>query len=254
MKSALRCATAASLLGALLVTSAHAASWKEYQAKDASLSVCHVDLAQETLRTYWRDETRQPYQTLSALATALKRKGLSLLCATNAGIYEQNLRPLGLYIEEGVTLRPLNVRKNAYGNFYMQPNGVLVLHPDGAAIYDTDELAANPALLDGAVSATQSGPLLLIHGRINSQFDPGSGNRLVRNAVCVKSRSEVLLIYSRDPVSFYELASFARDRLTCSDALYLDGSISRMYPDAGRELGPALGPMLGVTAKARTKT
>jgi uncharacterized protein YigE (DUF2233 family) len=41
----------------------------------------------------------------------------------NAGMYEEDLSPVGLYVEDGQTLTPANRRAGA-GNFYVKPNGI----------------------------------------------------------------------------------------------------------------------------------
>ena len=49
------------------------------------------------------------------------------------------------------------------------------------------------------------------------------------------SDDSVIFAISEQPVNFYEFATFFRDVLNCSSALYLDGVISRMYlPDLGK--------------------
>ncbi len=85
--------------------------------------------------------------------------------------------------------------------------------------------------------ATQSGPMLLDRGLIPdiAAFRPTSTSRFVRNGVCAPTQQEAVFVISEDPVTFFEFAQFFRDRLACSDALYLDGSISSLYaPQLGR--------------------
>ena len=170
-----------------------------------------------------------------------------MVCATNAGIYDKQLQPLGLYVEGGNQLRRLNTRKNAYGNFYLQPNGVFVLSERQAYIVETSDYEAELGLWNGVTRyATQSGPLMIVDGKINPRFDPESANTVVRNAVCLDAAGIVTLAIARNPISFYDFASFLRDELKCSDALYLDGSISRMYPTLEANMGPAFGAMIAV--------
>ena len=44
-------------------------------------------------------------------------------------MYGEDLKPIGLYVENGRTLRKLN-RRNGPGNFHLKPNGVFFI--DGA--------------------------------------------------------------------------------------------------------------------------
>ena len=61
-----------------------------------------------------------------------------------------------------------------------------------------------------------------------------------------KTRSRCVI--SEDEVTFNEFASFFQRELGCSEALYLDGSISSLYaPAIGRADARApLGPMLAI--------
>ena len=84
--------------------------------------------------------------------------------------------------------------------------------------------------------------------KLNPLFTQGSGNRVVRNAVCVIAASDIALMKSRFPINFHDFARQLRDQLACRDALYLDGSISQLYPfDTGKS-GTSFGAMIGVTA------
>ncbi|MQR01011.1 phosphodiester glycosidase family protein [Glaciimonas soli] len=237
---------------ALTASRASGAELIVYNSPNLMVSVCKIDLLRDTVRMFWKDDNKLLLGRFSRLQTWLHAQGEDVVCATNAGIYQQDYRPLGLYIENGVTQRQLNVRKNAYGNFYIQPNGIFLIRDKKAEIIDTDRFAAErDALLPGVLYATQSGPLLLQNGKINATFSAASDNRLIRNAVCITSPHDVVLAIAREPVNFYEFAQFLRDKISCTDALYLDGSISRMYPGEDAEIGPDFGVLIAATKKKK---
>jgi uncharacterized protein YigE (DUF2233 family) len=71
--------------------------------------------------------------------------------------------------------------------------------------------------------ATQSGPLLVINGRLNPRFPREGGSRKYRNGVGVRDASGVVFAISEDEVSFGSFARLFRDRLKCANALFLDG-------------------------------
>ena len=58
----------------------------------------------------------------------------------------------------------------------------------------------------------------------------------------------VILAISDTPVNFHTFARFFRDRAETPNALFLDGSVSKLYaPSLGREdAGRPMGPILGV--------
>ena len=115
-----------------------------------------------------RDSDGTPFGSFEQLAGQLAKTDEALICATNAGIYGKDLRPIGLYIEDHRVLRHLNTRRGGIGNFYLQPNGVFSIGQQGASIDATDEFAADlDAKLKSSRYATQSRPLLITKGKIN---------------------------------------------------------------------------------------
>jgi len=95
--------------------------------REVQINTCQIDLQKDTLRTYWKDDQGKVFGKFSQLHTWLRDRNQHIVCATNAGIYDKQLQPLGMYVEQGRQLRRLNQRQNAYGNFYMQPNGVFMI-------------------------------------------------------------------------------------------------------------------------------
>jgi uncharacterized protein YigE (DUF2233 family) len=208
-----------------------------------------VNLETHVLKLYLNDANKQPFATFDRLNQSLAAQGKKLLFAMNAGIFMEDLRPLGLFIEDGQTRRKLVTRKQGHGNFYMQPNGVVVLDENGMAIVTT---AHYPAHAKRRVPryATQSGPMLVINGQINSQL-PNSKSKLPRNAVCVIGDKTVVLSLAEHAVSFIDYAHHLK-AIGCKDALYMDGAISDAYSPSQGRLGSGVmfGPMLGVTLKS----
>jgi uncharacterized protein YigE (DUF2233 family) len=237
-----------SLVGALLLCStvSHAVECGTRTAGDAPFTVCRVNLNVERLELFWRDDTGRPYRQFPALREALQAKGKQLVFAVNAGMYQPDFSPVGLFVTEGRELTPLN-RHVGSGNFSQQPNGVFLVEANSARVISTDEYASEhpkPSL------ATQSGPMLVHNGEITTSavMSPNSNWRKIRNGVCAPSSDAVVFVISESTVTFYEFASFFRDALRCRDALYLDGSISSLYaPSLNREdRGSDMGPILGV--------
>jgi uncharacterized protein YigE (DUF2233 family) len=240
--------TRLSLVGALLICSgaSRAVECETRTAGDTAFTACRVNLNVEQLGLFWRDATGRPYRQFLALREALQVKGKKLVFAVNAGMYQPDFSPVGLFVTEGRELTPLN-RHVGSGNFSQQPNGVFLVEDNSARVMTTDEYASEhpkPSL------ATQSGPMLVHKGEITASavMSPNSNWRKIRNGVCAPSSAAVVFVISESPVTFYEFASFFRDALHCREALYLDGSISSLYaPSLNREdRGSDMGPILGV--------
>jgi uncharacterized protein YigE (DUF2233 family) len=213
--------------------------------------VCEVDLDRDRLELFWRDDGGRPFTTFDALADWLRGKGRRLVFATNAGMFREDYSPVGLYVEGGKQLRKLN-RARGSGNFCWKPNGVFVLTRAGARVVETSRY---PGLGAGARYATQSGPMLVIDGKLHPNFGQGSQSRLIRNGVGVVSPRRVVFAIAEDPVNFYEFATFFRDGLQCRNALYLDGSVSSLYSTAlnRNDNWALLGPMAAVTVAAEDR-
>jgi uncharacterized protein YigE (DUF2233 family) len=163
-------------------------------------------------------------------------------------MFDPNYRPVGLYVEEGEELVRANT-KSGYGNFHMKPNGVFYVHGDTAGVLETNAYLKLRPTVD---LATQSGPMLVLNGRLHPKFDRASSSLKPRNGVGVRNPNTIVFAISQGEVSFDAFARLFRDRLKCADALFLDGgSASSLYVPAGGMGGNLLplGPMLGVFAR-----
>nr|WP_132146907.1 phosphodiester glycosidase family protein [Luteibacter rhizovicinus] len=211
-------------------TPADALDSRDVVFENQSYRVVSIDTRRDAIELHWRDpETQQPFGTIEALRAWGEGKGRTLAFATNAGIYDRQFAPLGLYIEDGKTVVPLNlVHGNPRsGNFSLLPNGVFAIYDDGHAEVRTSE--AFRAAGSKPRVASQSGPMLVIDGQINPQFDDGSDSMKWRSGVCAKTPTEVVFVVSRAPVNFHSFARLFRDEIGCRDALFLDGTISQAY-------------------------
>lgn len=217
----------------LALPAAQALQWRELDFDGAHYTIAELDLARDPLALYWRDPADgTPYGTLGALAEHERQRGRRLQFATNAGIYAEGQVPLGLTVEDGVERVPLN-RARGGGNFFLQPNGVFaVWGRSQAAVMTSTEYARRRA--PSPRLATQSGPMLLVDGRIHPRFQADSDSLKLRSGVCVPAPGRVTFAISAGLVNFHAFARLFRDALGCRDALYLDGSISQMHLD-GRD-------------------
>lgn len=212
--------------------------------KDVRFADRWVDPAKEPITLHWKDAQGKVLGNIGALEQELKRTGRTLRFAMNGGMYDPQLAPVGLYVEDGRTLHKLNTATGGTGNFTMQPNGVFGMEKDGKAFVRTTaamKQAPTPRY------ATQSGPMLLVDGTINAQFRQGSTNLHIRNGVGIRADGKLLFVISREPVNFFDLATHFKAQ-GCTYALYFDGAVSRAYiPEEGlKQLDGVLGVMVAV--------
>ncbi|UXU75757.1 MULTISPECIES: phosphodiester glycosidase family protein [unclassified Paracoccus (in: a-proteobacteria)] len=168
-----------------------------------------------------------------------------LVFAMNAGMYHPDYQPVGLFVSDGVKSHEL-VTAGGGGNFGMLPNGVFCA--GGARPYQVIESRAFARSQPQCRLATQSGPMLVIDGALHPRFLVDSDSRYIRNGVGVSADGRTAWFAISDrAVTFHEFGRLFRDELGARDALYFDGSISRLYApalnraDFGRRLGPIIG-------------
>jgi uncharacterized protein YigE (DUF2233 family) len=185
-----------------------------------------VRLDPNQVKLLWNDETGQPYRTFDHVQAAFVKQGKSVKFITNAGIFEPGGIPSGLHIENGRTLRPLNLA-DAPGNFFLKPNGVC------AFIHGKPFIGTCPAwqkLANGKETwGIQSGPLLLIAGQRHPAFAENSQNKLLRNGVGLDDKGRLVFAITDkgEMVNLWDFAGLFL-KLSCKDALFLDGDISQM--------------------------
>ncbi len=216
---------------------------RPFEYNGSRFTVATVDLKKVQLKLFWKDSSGKKLGSLTSLEAYLKRNQRTLLAGMNAGIFDTAFTPLGLHAERGRVLHPVKTRRSGYGNFYLQPNGVFYIDATGAHVTDTLEFTRRNLKV---FEATQSGPALLLNKKLHPSFQVGSSNRLPRNAIGVSSLTTVQLVISDDWVNFDDLAKFMRDVLKCTDALYLDGNISKLRVPNVRDEDGAFAGMIGV--------
>jgi len=222
----------------------------------AEYIVCSFDVAKDDLRLAWKDGAGAPYKTFDALAEALKGQGLTLSFAMNAGMYDDDFSPVGLLVEAEKELHAANTKRvtgepQDIPNFYKKPNGVFYVTGKAAGVMTTDAWLAHPPK---AHFATQSGPMLVIDGKIHPAFIKNSTDLKRRDGVGVSSPSKVHFAISVDAVNFFAFARFFHEKLGCQNALFLDGgSAPGLYaPELQRNDAPGhggYGPIVAVVTR-----
>jgi uncharacterized protein YigE (DUF2233 family) len=211
--------------------------------ENSAFTVCRYDRRRHHLALIL-DGPRGPLRSFAALETRLGPRTARLRFAMNAGMYGEDGNPIGLYVEDGRERHAIN-RKRGPGNFHMLPNGVFTVAADGrvavlpSANYNT---ASRPRW------ATQSGPMLVIDGRLHPSIQDNGPSLHIRNGVGVDSADTAWFVISDGAVSFGRMARFLRDVLNCRNALYFDGSVSSLWdrPAGRRDTRIDLGPLVMV--------
>ncbi|MFN0317363.1 MAG: phosphodiester glycosidase family protein [Burkholderiales bacterium] len=216
-------------LGQHTVAAARPPACKKLEFEQALFTVCNFDSRTQTISLL---STGTP-STKAFARSRLQASKLSF--AMNAGMFHSDGTPVGLLVINGRAVAPLNVSEGN-GNFFWKPNGVFSVDLDGTVRATTTDAFIAGGFQRSAVSAAQSGPMLVIDGALHPGMPPDSIHVQTRNAVAECGRFLANFIITESAVSFGKLARFIRDRLGCRNALYLDGAISSLWwPEGGRK-------------------
>ena len=209
-------------------------------------SACHQERFEESSFTVCDAnggsvEIRTGHRSFASLQAALGDRAKDVAFAMNAGMFDEQGRAIGLMIENGRQVHAIN-RREGGGNFHLMPNGVFLVHKNGTA--EVMESGRYKPASD-TVFATQSGPMLLIDGKLHPKFEPDGQSRFTRNGVGIRSDGKPIFVISESAVSFGKLARFLRDRHQVRDALFFDGSVSSLWDPANSRMDSFadLGPM-----------
>ena len=155
--------------------------------------VCNIDARRHEITISWRGARNAPYGTIGNYLRELRQDERShLMFAMNAGMYESDLRPVGLLIERGKELSKVNIG-DGVGNFYWKPNGIFFVGKRNVGIRTTDLYLADPPEVE---YATQSGPMLVLNGAIDGQMLASTSSRNIRNAVGVQDEHTAIFAIS----------------------------------------------------------
>lgn len=216
----------------------------EFEAQ--SFTVCEAQ-AGDDLRLFLRDDEDAVIGSFSRLRERVEAEGNSLVFAMNAGMFHDDRRPVGLYLENGEQHARIVTREGP-GNFGMLPNGVFCIAQNQFAVVESRQFDATQP---DCLFATQSGPMLVIDGQLHQRFMANSNSYYIRNGVGVSDDGQTAyFVISNRPVIFHTFARVFRDTLGVNNALFLDGSVSRLFSrDLGRsDWGFPMGPMVGLVA------
>lgn len=216
--------------------------------EDAPLTHCMADPAVHTIRTALEGPGGQVLGSVGALAASIGDDAGHVAFAMNGGMYDNEGRPIGYYVEDGERLHRLN-RNPGPGNFHLLPNGVFFGSDGEWTVLTSDEFAET--VEERPQFATQSGPMLLIDGELHPDLSPDGQSRKIRNAVGVDNAGRAHFLISEAPLSMGKLARFYRDMLDVENALFLDGTVSQLWDPAKERIdsGIPVGPLIVVEKK-----
>src|SRR4029453_2746746 len=103
----MKLATAFILAASAVLTGGHASADRgpcmSVTFERSDYTVCEVDLRKHAIKLYWKRPDGAPYAYLRALPQSLEASAArgKLMFATNAGMFDPELKRVGLYVEKG---------------------------------------------------------------------------------------------------------------------------------------------------------
>jgi uncharacterized protein YigE (DUF2233 family) len=211
--------------------------------EDVPLTDCVADPATQRIAMVNLGADKQPFASLSAFAATVDPASIAF--AMNGGMYGDDLKPVGYFVENGERLSELN-RGDGTGNFFMKPNGVFFGTGGKWRVLSSD--AFFNTVGDRPEFGTQSGPMLVIDGKLHPDIQDNGPSKAIRNGVAVDASGKAHFVIADAPLSFGQLARYFRDVLKVNNALYLDGQISSLWdPATGRMDKGRVGPIIVVS-------
>lgn len=210
----------------------------------ANYYVCRFNVADIEVNNHLHNGAGEPYGYLTHLAKGIKKPPLMLM---NGGMYHDDLSPVGLYVEAGRKFSNVST-KGGWGNFHLLPNGIFWGVDGKLGVTETKKFIRQKQKVD---FATQSGPMLVIDGRLHPRFLENSQSQKIRNGVGVsKDGKRIYFAISRRPVTFWQFGKLFQTKLKAHNALFLDGTVSAIQAGDYAQSGwRALGPMISVVGR-----
>ncbi len=223
-----------------------ASACENVEFEGAQLTHCVADPAKHRISTALAAEGGTPFRSLKAFSQAVD--GTNVVFAMNAGMYDGDGKPIGYYVEDSDRLKELN-RADGPGNFHLKPNGVFFGSGGTWRVMSADDFYAQ--IGDRPEFGTQSGPMLVVGGKLHPEISHDGPSKATRNGVGVDAAGKAHFVIANTPLSFGVLARYFRDELNTPNALFLDGNVSALWnPASGRiDGGAPIGPLLVVTNK-----
>lgn len=211
----------------------------------ATYEMCTYTNKNLPFKMFWKKPDGTAYGSFAVLNKELAKRHEKILFATNAGPYQSDLSPVGLYIEDGKELLPIKKPSDpGDGNLFIRPNGVTYIDHGTVGVLTTEEYMAAGLKPE---YANQSGPMLTLNGEISKRLDAHSTSLKTRDGVCLIPPDKVVFSITQNLVSLHTYAAFLQS-IGCKNGLSLDTTVSSFFsPELKRnDVFIPIGPMIAL--------
>ena len=195
---------------------------------DIRYVVCEIDPATADLQLFHANADGKPWGDVEGFVASTKDDGRTPVIAMNAGMYHSDLSPVGLLVEAGEEISPVNT-SGGFGNFFLKPNGIFYVDESGTAGVMETEAYVTAGITPRI--ASRSGPMMVIDGELHPRFLVDGTSTYTRNGIGERADGTVVMALSLAPVNFYGFGMAFKNAFDCPNALFFDGSVSALYAD-----------------------
>ena len=222
---------------------------RKVEFEGVSLTHCIADPASHRIAVDLGPDEGTPYRSLANLAAARPSDAALVAFAVNGGMFDDDGKPIGYYVEGGKRTKELS-RADGPGNFHLKPNGVFFGTGGKWQVRTSEDFYSNVG--DRPQFGTQSGPMLVIKGKLHPEIAENGPSKAIRNGVGVDAEGRAHFVISNGALSFGTLARYFRDEAKTPNALFLDGNVSALWDPASErlDLGAPIGPLIVVEKKS----
>lgn len=170
---------------------------------------------------------------LQPLSTMLDAMGVKdkVEFAMNCALFEANGKNVGAYNFMGKQIKGVNSQTtDNFGMHEFTPggkrNGVLYTSSKGKGTWD---IVPTEEWNGSGYYAIQNGPILILDGQINPQFNKQSTNlQSYRNGIGIDKSGNLHFALALKPTNFYDFSTFFSEK-GCVKAIFSDANVSQAY-------------------------
>lgn len=185
------------------------------------------------------------FGSLAAFAETVDKRTIAF--AINGGPAGDDGKPKGYFVQNKQRIAELDLGSGD-GNFYIKPNGVFYGTGNAWRLRTTPSFYSG--VRDRPQFGTQSGPMLLVDGKLPSEIAENGPSRAIRSGVGLSGDGKAHFVVAKEPLSFGQLARYFRDEAKAKNALFLASNRSALWdPATNRMDNASVGPIIVVTKR-----
>ena len=218
---------------------------KTVEFESTPLTHCVANPSEHRITMAYGQGSNGRFGSLAAFAETVDKRTIAF--AINGGPSGDDGKPKGYFVQNKNRIAELDLG-NGDGNFYIKPNGVFYGTGNAWRLRTTPSFYSG--VRDRPQFGTQSGPMLLVDGKLPTEISENGPSRAIRSGVGIAGDGKAHFVVSQKPLSFGRLARYFRDEANAKNALFLASNRSVLWDPATERLdNGSVGPIIVVTKR-----